>query len=61
MQKGVQPTSIRFQLYAFYYLLGFRFTDWSNLLDLLEMQTVIKQAICVSVLQMCCNYGNKQR
>ena len=29
--------------------------------DLLEMQTVIKQAICVNVLQMCCNYGNKQR
>lgn len=28
---------------------------------LLEMQTVIKQAICVSVLQMCCKYGNKQR
>lgn len=28
---------------------------------LLEMQTVIKQAICVNVLQMCCNYGNKQR
>lgn len=32
----------------------------SNLLNLLEMQTVIKQAICVSVLQMCCKYGNKQ-
>lgn len=32
-----------------------------SLLNLLEMQTVIKQAICVSVLQMCCNYGNKQR
>jgi len=30
------------------------------LLDLLEMQTVIKQAICVSVLHMCCKYGNKQ-
>ena len=61
MQKGVQPTSKqRFQLYAFYYLLGFLFTDWSNLLDLLEMQTVIKQAICVSVLHMCCKYGNKQ-
>ena len=24
------------------------------------MQTVIKQAICVSVLHMCCKYGNKQ-
>ena len=36
-KKGVQPTSKqRFQLYAFYYLLGFRFTDWSNLLDLLK-------------------------
>lgn len=31
------------------------------LLNLLEMQTVIKQAICVNVLQMCCNYENKQR
>lgn len=31
------------------------------LFNLLEMQTVIKQAICVSVLQMCCKYGNKQR
>ena len=29
--------------------------------NLLEMQTVIKQAICVSMLQMCCEYGNKQR
>ena len=29
--------------------------------NLLEMKTVIKQAICVSVLQMCCEYGNKQR
>lgn len=33
----------------------------SALLNLLEMQTVIKQAICVNVLQMCCKYGNKQR
>ena len=31
------------------------------LLNLLEMRTIIKQAICVSVLQMCCKYGNKQR
>ena len=31
------------------------------LLDLLEMHTAYKQAICVSVLQMCCKYGNKQR
>ena len=30
------------------------------LLHLFEMQTVIKQAICVSVLHMCCKYGNKQ-
>lgn len=29
--------------------------------NLLEMKTVIKQAICVSVPQMCCEYGNKQR
>ena len=33
----------------------------SALLNLLEMQTVIKQAICVNVLQMRCKYGNKQR
>lgn len=32
-----------------------------SLFHLLEMQTVIKQAICVNVLQMCCKYGNKQR
>lgn len=31
-----------------------------NLLNIFEMQTVIKQAICVSVLHMCCKYGNKQ-
>lgn len=31
------------------------------LLNLLEMHTAYKQAICVSVLQMCCKYGNKQR
>ena len=29
--------------------------------SLLEMHTAYKQAICVSVLQMCCKYGNKQR
>lgn len=34
--------------------------SWSSLFNLLEMQTVIKQAICVSVLHMCCKYGNKQ-
>ena len=34
---------------------------YKNLLNLLEMQTVIKQAICVNVLQMCYKYGNKQR
>ncbi len=31
------------------------------LLDLLEMHTAYKQAICVSVLQMCCKFRNKQR
>ena len=34
--------------------------DYRTLLHFLEMQTVIKQAICVSVLHMCCKYGNKQ-
>ena len=29
--------------------------------DLLEMQTVIKQAICVSVLQMCCKTRANER
>ena len=33
----------------------------SALLNLLEMHTAYKQAICVSVLQMCCKYGIKQR
>ena len=47
------------ELHAFAYCLLCVYL--SALLDLLEMQTVIKQAICVSVLQMCCNYGNKQR
>ena len=37
------------------------FGSYLYLLNLLEMQTVIKQAICVNVLQMCCNYENKQR
>ena len=41
--------------------LSIPFGSYLYLLNLLEMQTVIKQAICVSVLQMCCNYGNKQR
>ena len=39
-----------------YYMFTFR-----HYFILLEMQTVIKQAICVNVLQMCCNYENKQR
>ena len=33
----------------------------SNLLNLLEMQTVIKQAICVNVLQMCCKTRANER
>ena len=41
--------------------LSIPFGSYLYLLHLLEMQTVIKQAICVNVLQMCCNYGNKQR
>ena len=41
--------------------LSIPFGSYLYLLDLLEMQTVIKQAICVSVLQMCCKYGNKHR
>lgn len=41
--------------------LSIPFGNYLYLLNLLEMQTVIKQAICVSVLQMCCKYGNKQR
>ena len=32
-----------------------------NLLNFLEMQTVIKQAICVSVLQMCCKTRANER
>ena len=41
--------------------LSIPFGSYLYLLNLLEMQTVIKQAICVSVLRMCCKYGNKQR
>ena len=32
-----------------------------GLLNLLEMQTVIKQAICVSMLQMCCKTRANER
>lgn len=68
-KKGVQLKTIRFLLYTFYYLYFtepmlcklFLLYAERRLLHLLEMQTVIKQAICVSVLQMCCNYENKQR
>lgn len=35
--------------------------SWSSLLNLLEMQTVIKQAICVNVLQMCCKTRANER
>lgn len=55
MQKSVQPN----ELHAFAYSVLYVYL--SALLHLLEMQTVIKQAICVNVLQMCCNYENKQR
>lgn len=55
MQKSVQPN----ELHAFAYSVLCVYL--SALLHLLEMQTVIKQAICVSVLHMCCKYGNKQR
>ena len=41
--------------------LSIPFGSYLYLFNLLEMQTVIKQAICVNVLQMCCKYGNKQR
>lgn len=41
--------------------LSIPFGSYLYLLNFLEMQTVIKQAICVNALQMCCNYGNKQR
>ena len=32
-----------------------------GLLNLLEMRTIIKQAICVSVLQMCCKTRANER
>ena len=35
--------------------------EWRRLLHLLEMQTVIKQAICVSVLQMYCKTRANER
>ena len=41
--------------------LSIPFGNYQSLFNLLEMQTVIKQAICVNVLQACCKYGNKQR
>ena len=41
--------------------LSIPFDSYLYLLNLLEMHTAYKQAICVSVLQMCCNFGNKQR
>ena len=37
------------------------FGSYLYLLNLLELHTAYKQAVCVSVLQMCCNFGNKQR
>ena len=41
--------------------LSIPFGSYLYLLNLLEMQTVIKQAICVSVLQMCCKTRANER
>ena len=41
--------------------LSIPFGNYLYLLHLLEMQTVIKQAICVSVLQMCCKTRANER
>ena len=41
--------------------LSIPFGSYLFLLNLLEMQTVIKQAICVSVLQMCCKTRANER
>ena len=41
--------------------LSIPFGSYLYLLNLLEMHTAYKQAICVSVLQMCYKFGNKQR
>ena len=56
IRKEIQLIELHFFTYFFLFIVVYR-----TLLNLLEMQTVIKQAICVSVLQMCCKYGNKQR
>ena len=37
------------------------FGSYLYLLNFLEMQTVIKQAICVNVLQMCCKTRANER
>ena len=47
------------ELHAFAYCLLCVYL--SALLNLLEMQTVIKQAICVNVLQMCCKTRANER
>ena len=58
-QSPINAKSVQLiELHAFAYCLLCVYL--SALLHLLEMQTVIKQAICVSVLHMCCKYGNKQ-
>ena len=41
--------------------LSIPFGSYLYLLNLLELHTAYKQAVCVSVLQMCCKFGNKQR
>ena len=41
--------------------LSIPFGSYLYLLNLLEMQTIIKQAICVSVLQMCCKTRANER
>ena len=61
---GVRNDEVRknvqlIELHAFAYCLLCVYL--SALLNLLEMQTVIKQAICVSVLQMCCKTRANER
>lgn len=41
--------------------LSIPFGSYLYLLNLIKMHTAYKQAICVSVLRMCCKYENKQR
>lgn len=59
--QSLTKKKIRITHWAMRIYLSIPFGSYLYLLNLLEMQTVIKQAICVNVLQMCCKYGNKQR